>query len=230
MSAALSRVHAFKRVGDMMNIAPSNTSTTPTVLNGTGSGAFPYLQVGAQQALGITGVASFGGAFTFQLSQCANVNDITNLFDNYRIAKVVLRFDYTANQAPSGAGGASGGVLAVPLLHICPDYDDNSIPTARTSVLENGYVRTVRLDRPFTMTLTPRGQNVVATGVGTSTVGVGGLMPVGAWLDTSVTNTPHFGVKFWLDDMALNQLSTPGQTNSSLRITPTYYIEAKNVI
>lgn len=232
LSGALARVHTFKRVGDLMQVIPVENNAGLQIINGSGSGAFPYIQTGAFGNPGITGTCAFGAAMTFQLSQCANIGEITNLFDNYRIKKVTLRFDYSANSAPqSGAYAGLPGVSAVPIMHICPDFDDNDIPSGRTRVLENGYVRTVRLDKPFTMTLTPRAQSVVSTGAAGGAVGVGGLLPNGMWLDSSTSNIPHFGVKFWMDDFASNtSVVGSGLKNVSLRITPTYYLEAKNVV
>lgn len=232
LSGALSRVHTFKRVGEPMEILnPAGTGITlPTLINASGAGAsYPYLQVGSSGFTSITSGVKFGGAFSFQLAQCANVSEITSLFDNYRIKKVVLRFDYSVNQAPATtASPPTQQATAVPIMHICPDYDDNAVPAARTSVLENGYARTVRLDKTFTMTLTPRAQSTVTSGSVSGLV-AGGLLPLGQWLDSSSTQVPHFGVKFWIDDFAWSSATLNG-IFASLRITPTYYLEAKNVV
>lgn len=232
LSSALARVHTFKRVGEPMEILnPAGGSVTlPTLTNATGAGAsYPYLQVGSSGFTSVASAVKFGGAFSFQLAQCANVSEITNLFDNYRIKKVVLRFDYSINQAPAAlVSPASQQATAVPIMHVCPDYDDNAVPASRTSVLENGYARTVRLDKTFTMTITPRAQSTVTSGSASGLV-AGGLLPLGQWLDCASTQVPHFGVKFWMDDFAWSSASVSG-VFATLRVTPTYYIEAKNVV
>lgn len=233
LSSALSRIHTFKRVGEPMEILnPTGAGVTlPTLTNATGAGAsYPYLQVGSSSFTSIASGVKFGGAFSFQLAQCANVSEITSLFDNYRIKKVVLRFDYSVNQAPSTVASPSGNqATAVPIMHICPDFDDNAVPAARTSVLENGYARTVRLDKTFTMSLTPRAQSTVTSGSASGLV-AGGLMPLGQWLDAASTQVPHFGVKFWIDDFAWSSLVGATGIFATLRVTPTYYLEAKNVV
>lgn len=235
---ALARLHAFKRVGVEMQMVNTGTNSLPTLVNAAGSGSFPYLQVGSFSNGALPQVSQFGGAFSFQLAQLGTslsgtgLTDITNLFDNYRIAKVVLRFDLSYNSAPGGAAidaaaGAIRGIGTLPIMHICPDYDDNGIPATREAVLENAYARTVRLDRSFTMAITPRAQSVVATGAAGGGVAAGGLLAKGTWLDCSSPQIPHFGIKFWMEDFPT---PTSGGANAQLRITPTYYIQAKNVI
>lgn len=234
-AAALARVHSFKRVGLEMQMANTGANTLPSLNNAAGSGAFPYLQVGSlSNANCMPDTSQFGGAFTFQLAQLAlpagtGLTDITNLFDNYRISRVELRFDLSYNAAPGGPGIAGlRGITSLPVMHICPDYDDNAIPASREQVLENAYCRTIRLEKSFTMSIKPRAQTVVATGASTSATGVGGLLPTGTWLDTSAPQVPHFGVKFWMEDFPTP--STGAQPNAQVRITPTYYLECKNVI
>lgn len=232
MTGITSRVHAFKRVCQPIAITSFTAGSIPAVTNGTGTGAFNYLNIGSQSLGFILNTLQFGGAMSFALTQCANFADLTQLFDNYRIKKVILRFDYSMNSAPSSSTGAPGvntvTSQAVPLIHITPDFDDNSLPTTRVDVLQNSYTKTYRLDKSFSMALTPRAQTVVTSGAAgqpSSATAVGGLLAAGTWLDCSSPAIPHFGVKFWIDDF-----SDCGAALASLRITPTYVLEAKNVV
>jgi len=236
MVNALARVHTFKRMALEMAIVNKIGNVSPDLYNAAGSGAFPYLQIGGYANDYIAGSSHFAGALTFQLAQLASLanpgalTDITNLFDNYRIAKVSLRFDLSYNNAPGGTGVAGyGPVTTVPLIHICPDYDDNSIPASREGVMENAYARSYKLDRSFTMTITPRAQTVVSTGATTTSTGAGGLLPVGTWLDCASPQIPHFGAKFWIEDFPVCPTGSAGPS-AQIRITPTYYLECKNVI
>jgi len=235
IAAALARVHTFKRMAVPMAIVNKVGNLTPDLYNVAGSGAFPYLQIGSYGNDYLAGASHFGGALTFQLAQLATVaspgalTDITNLFDNYRIAKVQLRFDLSYNSAPGVAGSGYGPLSSVPLMHICPDFDDNAIPANREQVLENAYARSVRLDnKSFTMTITPRAQTVVSTGATTTSVAAGGLLPAGTWLDCASPQIPHFGAKFWIEDFPVS--SAGSVPSAQLRVTPTYFLEAKNVV
>jgi len=234
IAQALARVHTFKRMALQMAIVNKVGNLLPDIYNAAGSGAFPYLQIGQYGNDYIAGSSRFGGALTFQLAQLASaaspgaLTDITNLFDNYRIAKVSLRFDLSYNSAPGNAGSGYGPLSTVPLIHICPDYDDNAIPANRENVMENAYARTYKLDRSFTMTITPRAQTVVSTGATTTSTAAGGLLPVGTWLDCGSPQIPHFGAKFWIEDFPVS--ATGSVPSAQLRITPTYYLECKNVI
>jgi len=236
LQSALARVHTFKRMALEMAIVNKIGNLSPDLYNVAGSGAFPYLQVGQYGNDYISGSSHFSGAMTFQLAQLATISnpgaltDITNLFDNYRIAKVALRFDLSYNNAPGGTGiGGYGPVTSIPLIHICPDYDDNAIPANREGVMENAYARTYKLDNSFTMVLTPRAQTVVSTGATSSSTGAGGLLPVGTWLDCTAPQIPHFGAKFWVEDFPVCPAGSSGPS-AQIRITPTYYLECKNVI
>jgi len=222
----MARLHAFKRVCEpiILKLGGTGTVTGANLTNaGTGT-AFPYLNVGNSGPGEVLGTVKFAGAFAFMLAQVARKDEITDLFDNYRIRKVVLRFDLLQNQAPAGMGTTySTGFNSVPLLSITPDFDDNAVPTNREQVLQNSYVRTIRLDRPFTMSLTPRAQATVSTGTAAGAVAAGGLLPSGTWLDNGSPQVPHFGAKFWMDNMPdINSVTC-------LMITPTYYLECKNV-
>ena len=218
-----SRVHQFKRVCQPMAVISAVAGNIPSVVNGTGGGAYPYLNLGSQSAGFVLNTLQFGGAMSFALSQCANASEITQLFDNYRIKKVILRFDYSQNNAPGSSAGQPGvnyvTSQAVPIIHVTPDFDDNGVPTNRIEVLQNAYTRTYRLDKSFTMALTPRAQTVVSNGQTSGSTAVGGLLSASTWLDAQSPMIPHFGVKFWLDayrDWETDRKST--RLNSSHRL------------
>lgn len=223
MGAALARVHTFKRVG-----TPLTITTSPAVGTAPGiAGNVDMIASGAQLALS-TGVLAnthqLRGALRFALSQASAVQEIIDLFDNYRIRKVKLLFTLSYNSAPSSADGGVGTVIgasSLPLMHGCYDPDDSAVPNDRAVVLQNGYCRTIALNRSFTVTVTPRAQQSVVGGTG----GAGGMLPTGTWLDTGSQNIYHYGYKFVLDDWPSSAL-----WNMGLTITPTFYIEAKNVV
>lgn len=230
-----SRVHTFKRLAEIMYITAPDTTLIQPGLVGAGNAPFPYIVLSAATpSPAVYGTQSFGSALTFMIQQCANRQEILQLFDNYRIERVQVRFDYTFNSAPGapGAGGltATQGSLAVPTITVCPDFDDAVAPIDRNTVLQNSFARTRRLDRPFTITLKPRAQATITRADGANpTTAAGGLLPAATWLDSNSPTVPHYGLKFWVDDFNVNGANALG-AYSALRMQVTYFIAAKNVV
>lgn len=225
LSRALSRVHMFKRVGTPLYIANNNLAgfVTDGNVDMVPAASMAY----AAGILAQTGQVR--GALRFCLNQASQVADITGLFDNYRITRVSLHFMFTVNSAPGGATTGFGGATPVnfgslPVINYCYDPDDNTVPANREEVLANGFAKTRRLDSNFTVSITPRGQNSIVGGVG----GAGGLMPVGQWLDSASPQIYHYGLKFCIDNWP--QLPASADKTIGLVITPTFYIEGKNVV
>lgn len=215
LAGALSRVHTFKRVGEPV-VLTQTTGAARVLLEGNTDLLQPGITAGADSY--IASATQVRGAFRFCLAQAANITEITNLFDNYRISKVRLMFALSGTEA----GIQGGNALPAPIMHYCYDPDDNTTPASRTAVLENGYCKSRRLENVFSVDITPRAQQSVVGGAG----GAGGLLPVGNWLDSSSPNIYHYGLKFWIDQF-------PFATNDRsycLTVTPVYYLEAKNVV
>lgn len=217
MSAAMARVHTFKRVGNPVVITNSTLPGTRAIAQGNadiiaGAGA---LAGGPDTS--IATASQIRGAMRFCLEHAANRQDITNLFDNYRIAKIKLMFNFACTDAT-----LTNNQFCMPVINYCYDPDDNGTPADRTSVLENGYAAVKRLDRPFSLTITPRAQQSV---VGGGAAG-GGLLPVGNWLDSGSPQIYHYGLKFVIDQFPFLAVDN----TVALTITPVFYLEAKNVV
>jgi len=223
LTSALSRVHVFKRVGApvvLTNLAAApyaqvHPSSNTTMISGFGAlagSADDYLASHSQQR----------GAFSFTLNQASAIGEITSLFDNYRITKVKLQFMFSYDNA-TGAGAATGSPnLAAPVMHYCYDPDDNSTPLSRTDVLQNGFCKTVRLTNQHTVMITPRAQQPIVGGTGAA----GGVVPLGQWFDCSSPLIQFYGLKFWIDQFPRGA----ADSQYCLSVTPTFYIEAKNVV
>lgn len=229
LGAALSRVHVFKRVGNPLLITNLDNTVTPAnSVRGDNTSMVNNISYAAGTLLN-TGQLKI--ALKFALTNAAQRSEITDLFDNYRISRIKLTFNFSMTGAPSDAnsGGAFTpvGLSAMPMLHGCYDPDDAGVVATRESVLASGYARTRRLDKPFSVTIVPRAQNVIS-GAGGAAVS-GGLLPITQWLDSSSPDVPHYGFKFVLDDwpIAPAALAAP---YACLTITPTFYIEGKNVV
>jgi len=229
-NAIASRVNVFKRSTDAFGFkAPNTAGFTPTLVN---AGASPnqlltIANASASQFVGANS-AQFGGSLQFMLSHLANVSEIVNLYDNYRIKKVVVQVipSFNSSELIQAVAGPAG----IPCMHYAVDSDDATVPANRTSIMENSYCRTVRLDAPFNIVIVPRAQNVVATSGGGSVAG--GMLPANTWLDTASQNIPHYGLKFWIDEMVqvagLVDADTPARPFVKFNVT--YYLECKNVV
>lgn len=216
-SNALARVHVFKRVGQPLVITNSTAAARINIKGNAdlmgGAGA-PTATAGAFYG----NTSQVQGAFRFCLAQASNITDVTNLFDNYRIAKVKLTFACSFNSAePSAAVGP------IPMINYCYDPDDNQPLPNREKVLENGYCVSKRMDKTFSVTLKPRAQQTVTGGLAAA----GGMLPTNTWLDCDSTQIYHYGLKIWIDDFPYNAATSD---LFGFTVTPTFYLEAKNVI
>jgi len=223
LAGAMSRVHMFKRVG--LPLVITNTAAAPYAAVHPSSNATMLTGVGALAGSADDFLASHSqqrGAFAFTLSQASAISEITNLFDNYRISKVKLTFMFSYDNSTGGGAASGTPTLAAPVMHYCYDPDDNQTPASRIDVLQNGYCKTVRLTNQHTITVTPRAQQPIVGGTGAA----GGVVPLGQWFDCASPLIPFYGLKFWIDQFPRGA----ADSQYCLSVTPTFYIEAKNVV
>lgn len=221
-----SRVHVFKRMGAPIIFRSGNSTAgfLPTITAGGASSTTAGLSLGSVGVGATAGSYCFGGSLCFSLAMISNSSEITNLFDNYRIKKVSLKFILSSDNAqipiPSTAASSY-----LPIMHYTYDIDDAAVPTDQSQVLQNSFARTVRLGNILTMDVAPRA-NAAVTANPSSIAATGGILSSNQWLDTSAPNVFHYGVKFWMD-----QFPGEGTAGSvTVQIIPTFYIEAKNVV
>lgn len=215
--AVANKIHVFKRVGTPIQI-PGATAVGPA-LPVVGNG----ISVSATGPASLNNTVAFGFAFDFELAYLSGVSEITSLFDNYRIKAVWLQFAFSSNQAP--AQGTNGQIFAMPIVNMAYDPDDNAAPASQSVVLENSYCKTYRLgDAIFSKKIQPRAQAVVTNN---ALISQGGILNPKTWLDCTAQNVKHFGLKGWVNNWPLNAVGT---SSCVLTITPTYIIEAKNVV
>jgi len=143
-----------------------------------------------------------------------NSAELSNLFDQYRIAQVTVRIDWVYNSYP-----VSSGTAVAPLLYYVADYDDSGsavlssllqYPGVRThSFLQNGYTPLVFQVKPKPL------RDVASTGLLTSY----GPMTSAPWIRTAELSTPHYGMKFCASQFGIGGTSLTGN------ITITTYID-----
>lgn len=188
----------------------------------------------------------FGISQLFQFSFLQNPSDLANLYDNYRIKAVKLRFDLSFNAAP-GFSAAQGGqtlphIASMPMLHYAIDPDDVTAPTVESDVLQYSKSRSVRLgDKPLFITLQPRAQGTAASNITTIGPGVpvaglptaaaiANMLPSTTWFDCQNGQTiPHFGLKMFFENVPIGTIAPTGQVNWTINISPTYILEMKNI-
>lgn len=150
--------------------------------------------------------------FSFAFNQLPNVAEFTNLFDCYRINKIVFKLVPTASDDPIG------GSYIIPQTHTVLDYNDAAAPASLAALYEYQNWRMKRGTYIHTRAFVP------ATLDATTTSGaIAGTNPkYKQWLNCANADVPHFGLKLGID---------PSTTNGDINWDPyvTYYFSCKAV-
>lgn len=139
---------------------------------------------------------------SFYTTALPDVTDFSNLFDQWRLKRVIVRCDIAFGYSNS----ASTPIITPNIMYVS-DYDDSADCTITEmlqypqvqvhSFYKNGY-------EPFQVSLSPKPlRDVAGSGVSTGY----GPMPVAPWLRTSNMALPHYGLKLALDWMGKVQTS-----------------------
>lgn len=162
---------------------------------------------------------SLGGVFTYGPST-PSASELVNLFDQYRIKGITMRFDWTGN-AYSPTDLASSD----PLLYYCVDYDDSGDASVsdllqRPGVMTHSF-RTNGYE-PLIVSLKPKPlRDVASTGLLT------GYSPMESapFIRTAEMTVPHYGLKI----ACLNAVSATTTTTGYLMATCYIDMEFINV-
>ena len=82
----------------------------------------------------VVSATTYANAWSFNLSQLPNYTDFTNLYDQYRINKIVFKIIPKFSEASINAGTANNANLAQ--IHSVIDYDDAVTPTALSDLVQ----------------------------------------------------------------------------------------------
>lgn len=151
---------------------------------------------------------------SFRLDQVLNNSEFANLFDNYRINAVALRFFLKID--PSAQTAATSNY---PRLYYVRDYDDAIAPSTLNELREHGMsrVKVLQPNKPVSIMIKPAiADTVFRTGVTTSTV-----PKWKQWCDMAHTNIEHYGLKYGIDDFT--------NTNYKLDVEVVYYFSCKGL-
>lgn len=205
----------IKRLGQLIRIGndPSTSGGNP-VVTASGNGSI---------SLGVSSpdtmlTRQIGGAMVFKLSSATDFGDFANLFDRYKITGVKLQFLYQCNISNNDS---TSGTNALPLISYSFDGDDATIPSSLDEVQKKQYCHQKILNGNymFSVYLKPR----ILKEVYNSALTTGYNSAKATWLDSAVPDTPHYGLKMWLNNWG------SGNTKfQQLTITPTYYLALKD--
>lgn len=130
----------------------------------------------------------------FAFQSLPNYTELTSLFDQYRINKIVLKY------VPNFTGtdlNPSTSVVTLPNLHSVIDYDDANAPANLNELVQYSTYRMTRGNRVHIRKWTPA-----------VSMDIGGVQSSGVkfkqWIDLADTNVPHYGIKLYLDQGSAN--------------------------
>lgn len=162
-----------------------------------------------QLAAGITNSNSADtfGVITFQLSNLSNNTEFTNLFDQYQITGVLLRFVPSVQNLINPSLGDVGSFIFV------PDYNDAVIPTAMSELYERQSSKIkYGANRAFTLFIRPKVAISIAGGFGPSMKN--------QWIDSTNPTVDYYGLKWGFRQ---------APTTTHIDVFATYYLKMRNV-
>lgn len=224
VKAGRAGVHYFKRTLNTYD-ETGKFSVDGTVLSkGVGNSIF-YVSNTAAAGLGLS-----YGTFVYEMSlnNIPNVTEFSNLFDQYKIHKVVLKivsYQTSSTVAPSDGtvGGLTGG-----FFHYAIDHDDVSVPAASEVGVNTlrqypSYKkRRIVQNRPTVIVIRPKVQTTMLGNLGGDAYGPARRNP---WIDMGYLTVPHFGLK------GVVEMFNPNDNVSiiPLYIETTYYFSCKGI-
>lgn len=184
---------------------------------------------------GISGAANFG-TYTFSLDQLPNYTEFTNLFDQYRINKVVLKLIPQYNQSTFNVGHANNtatsGQLSGrnPRFMIVNDYDDDTAPVNMDTLRQYANVKVypVMNNKLIKHTITPATQMMAYETIGTT----GYIPKFKQWINCSDSNVPHYAIKWGIEDTSAINNTAASLANAQVyfRVEASIYLSFKGVI
>lgn len=141
------------------------------------------------------------GSITFKLSDCLNFNNFTNMFDQYRINTVVVKFTPHMTEMvnkPFDDTTTPGSGATIPNLCVAVDRDDATLPISYNEVKARSKSRIVPATKSLTFKLRPS-RLIASYNTGPSDVGYT-VDTTKRWINSSNANMNHFGLKYALED------------------------------
>lgn len=166
------------------------------------------------------------GAITFALSQVDNVSEFVNLYDQFKLTRVVVKFSLVNNPSASNSyapGANSGAVYSTnfyPKLWYYRDYDDSStVDLAGIRQVGKAKCFTLLPNKEYSVAIKPAKLNQLYS----SPVTTSYAPDWKSRLDMANNTTPHYGLKYVIDNNGVTSI-----TSFTMRINYLYYFTCYN--
>lgn len=160
----------------------------------------------------------YRNGYAFKLDNVAEYTEITQLFDQYKICMVKVRF--TFNGWPQNIQTiAAASTVTIPRFHWVIDQTDNSTPAAIADIRSYSNYKVVQLmaGKPVKIIIRPRTKINNLNGY---------IVGRPQWIATSDATAAHYGLKTIIDATYAN--GTSGEVVGTITEDWTYYIAAKS--
>lgn len=218
-----SSVHRFTRwaASIVVDLQNSGAVPVPRSSNSDAGTTNPITVGGATTTNTPAGTGeSFGGNIKFMIDDLPGATDFTSLFDHYTIEQVDIEVNCLQNTAAVNVTNADN---VMPSITYVPDFDDSAVPTTGASIREYQRARTHTFrgsGKPLKFSIKPRTAVAVYRTAISSAYAAGAE---GTALNLSYTDVPHYGIKFWVDNMAFD-LTNP-YTACDLQFRMKYHLK-----
>lgn len=133
------------------------------------------------------------------MNELPNYTEYTDLFDEYRINYIVMKFLPITRGTQVSLAGMSSVLNPVnnfgwyqPQIHICPDYNDADTPSSIASLQQKHGYRVTEFNKPVILKFRPAVSPMIYRSAATTAYGTKWKQ----WLHQQYTDTPHYGAKW----------------------------------
>lgn len=165
---------------------------------------------------GSDAVPTTDGAALFALNNVNGAGEIVSLFDNFRITKVLYRWVITRTPDQVTTAGNKGLFPRIVWTH---DFNDSTLIN-RTLIYQRSNLKEVYMSDNFQKTKWYSLSPAILTQMYESTVNNAYQPTWKKWIDTSDQATPHFGIKYNVDQ---------NFTGMTVRLEAKLFIECKGI-
>lgn len=154
-------------------------------------------------------------AYQFKLDQLSDEGDFQNMYDAYKIKKIILHLEPFVNSTNS-----NGVAPFQKWMRVVHDYDDVTPLTSEDAYLQYGSVKSIKMTsgRQINIPLYPKIQ-VVNQSSGPSEI----YRPVSpSWIPTNHDLVDHLGLKLFVPTLQMSQ------GNTIFRVRVTFIFQMKN--
>lgn len=180
------------------------------------------------------GTSATTGTWTYALDQTAGYSEFTNLFDQYRLERVVVMlklhvnpnaFVATDQTASSSSATPVPGIASVsyPSIYLVNDHDDSNSETLATMKQRAKLKRFILMPNKI-VKWSVRPSLLVQNYV--SAVSTSYSPKFHTWVDCGYASTPHYGTKWCLD---YDGATVPANGNITVNVEFKYYFSCKDV-